>query len=444
MKTISVVMLAILLFWSAPRWLLTVHAQSIRTVEWIWPDSLKGQQVNVKCLLVRRDTIYAGTTGSGTYLLLSPDKGQSWVQLGPAQGLYSAFGSVWTIVETKSGDLLAGTNDGLFRSTNRGKSWVQELFNKRVITLLVVHDGTIFAGSHQLGIQRSRDNGQTWQEVLKSASIIPPAHISAMVETAYGVILAGTFNSTPNGTPGIFRSTNQGDTWTVVGNGQGLAHTNTEGLAAYPYGAFTQRVYATTYLGGAFMSDDDGATWSKITAIPEYAGRGAAVIEPMGAFLGFADSRTKNSLYRSYGSSGWLPVPEMMGYGVLSITQFSSHEIVLGTNDGVWLVTFESTFMEPGPRVPTAYALLQNYPNPFNPSTTIEFALPHRDFVKLSVSNIIGQEVAVLVNEEKGAGYHRVVWDAEVLPSGIYFYRLETNYRGSTSIVAVKKMLLVK
>jgi len=90
--------------------------------------------------------------------------------------------------------------------------------------------------------------------------------------------------------------------------------------------------------------------------------------------------------------------------------------------------------------VPQVFQLEQNYPNPFNPSTTIGFALPERSFVKLSIYNTLGQEVAVLAEGEKEAGYHRVVWNAGVLPSGIYLCRLETN----SGFHATRKMLLVK
>jgi hypothetical protein len=69
----------------------------------------------------------------------------------------------------------------------------------------------------------------------------------------------------------------------------------------------------------------------------------------------------------------------------------------------------------------------------------IEFALPERTFVKLSIFNTLGQEVEVLVNEEKAAGTHRLVWNASSYPSGVYFYRLETS-----KFVETKKMILMK
>ena len=89
--------------------------------------------------------------------------------------------------------------------------------------------------------------------------------------------------------------------------------------------------------------------------------------------------------------------------------------------------------------VPTAYALAQNYPNPFNPTTTISYQLPKSGTVTLKVYDILGRETAVLVDEQKPAGFYQATFDASKLSSGLYFYRLEAG-----SFVQTKKLLLVK
>ena len=89
--------------------------------------------------------------------------------------------------------------------------------------------------------------------------------------------------------------------------------------------------------------------------------------------------------------------------------------------------------------VPTEYTLMQNYPNPFNPSTSIKFGIPNESHVKLTVFNILGQEVAVLVDREMSAGYHKVNFNASKLNTGMYMYKIEAS-----NFVSVKKMLLVK
>jgi hypothetical protein len=90
--------------------------------------------------------------------------------------------------------------------------------------------------------------------------------------------------------------------------------------------------------------------------------------------------------------------------------------------------------------VPASYALEQNYPNPFNPSTTINFSLSKQGLVTLSIYNILGQRVAVLVNEIRPAGTYTATFDARDLASGMYIYRLTSGAGISLS----KKMLLLK
>jgi hypothetical protein len=89
--------------------------------------------------------------------------------------------------------------------------------------------------------------------------------------------------------------------------------------------------------------------------------------------------------------------------------------------------------------IPQKFALYQNYPNPFNPTTTISYDLPERARVKLTIYNLLGQEVATLVNAEQEPGRYDVKFDASGLPSGVYFYRLEAG-----KFIEQKKMILIK
>lgn len=89
---------------------------------------------------------------------------------------------------------------------------------------------------------------------------------------------------------------------------------------------------------------------------------------------------------------------------------------------------------------PRQFVLIQNYPNPFNPSTLISYSITRSARVTLRVYNLLGQEVATLMDEEQSAGSYKIAFDGAKLSSGIYFYRLSTTNR----ISAVKKMLLLK
>jgi hypothetical protein len=107
---------------------------------------------------------------------------------------------------------------------------------------------------------------------------------------------------------------------------------------------------------------------------------------------------------------------------------------------------------------PDGYYLSQNYPNPFNPTTKINYQLPQSGFVTLKIYNILGREVATLVNEEKPAGTYELIWNAVSaaggLPSGVYYYQLRSTLDGGQagnpstssgqSFVETKKMILLK
>jgi hypothetical protein len=89
--------------------------------------------------------------------------------------------------------------------------------------------------------------------------------------------------------------------------------------------------------------------------------------------------------------------------------------------------------------MPSTYLLQQNYPNPFNPSTTISFSIPTSEFVTLKVYDVLGREIATLVNENLSAGSYSYNFDASNLTSGVYFYKLQAGKYSET-----KKMLLSK
>jgi len=107
--------------------------------------------------------------------------------------------------------------------------------------------------------------------------------------------------------------------------------------------------------------------------------------------------------------------------------------------NALWFVVSVTGVKQPVSDLPLTFALDQNYPNPFNPSTTIRFDLPKSSDIRLSVFDILGREVSVLVNERRNAGIHNVVLDGSNLSSGVYFYRIQAG-----SFVDTKRLLLLK
>jgi len=139
----------------------------------------------------------------------------------------------------------------------------------------------------------------------------------------------------------------------------------------------------------------------------------------------------------STGVFGWRPVNAQGDKKFFIVV--SASDGVLTTNSRIATITvlYDTGVEDNG--VPTAFELFQNYPNPFNPTTSIKYALPKESRVRIAVFNILGQEVATLVNSVKPAGYHSVDFKANNIPSGMYIYKIETE-----SFTQVKKMLLMK
>ncbi len=97
------------------------------------------------------------------------------------------------------------------------------------------------------------------------------------------------------------------------------------------------------------------------------------------------------------------------------------------------------TGIEQQPGIPSVLALHDNYPNPFNPTTTIRYDLPKAGVVRLAVFDVLGRQVAELINAQQAAGFHTITFNASGLSSGVYFYRLKANNH-----TLIKKMLLMK
>jgi|GEM_PF-1196135 len=108
-------------------------------------------------------------------------------------------------------------------------------------------------------------------------------------------------------------------------------------------------------------------------------------------------------------------------------------------SDVLAFTTVMATSIDEMHSIPVEFSLAQNYPNPFNPTTVIEFGLPESSPVRLEVFNMIGQRVALLMDQKKSAGWHAVTFDASSLSSGMYLYRIQSNDFAET-----RKLTLIK
>jgi hypothetical protein len=168
------------------------------------------------------------------------------------------------------------------------------------------------------------------------------------------------------------------------------------------------------------------------------------------AFMGVIDefriwntARTESEIQSTMNQSLTGNEPGLIGYwkfdeGQGTITADATSNGNNGTISGaVWIPGISSTENEND--IPDSYSILQNFPNPFNPATSIRYSVPELTKVSLRVYDVLGNEIATLVNEEKERGVYTVNFDASQLASGMYLYRLQAG-----SFVETKKMILLR
>ena len=425
--------------------------------------------------------IYLGASGysnTGCGLYKSTDKGENWI--GIADTLNSKpinyFEDVTIIPNEPGGYIYVSNYYGVYRSTDDGQTWQSTNF-----THYGAHDigintnGYMFFANETVGfsgIYRSTDLGLNWE-------IRTSLGFRAIVYLRDGSILAG-YNE-PNNS-GIYKTTNNGDTW---------FNTNTLNYGSHNFVLDTNDdIYATA--GYVFLSTNNGISWldyglpgqgafklaidpsgyiwsgNHLDGVYRTAGRTVPVelvsfsAEVSGNNIllnwitaseinnqGFEIERSEKPEARSKNTNEeWMMIGFIEGNGTTTETQsysFSDKEVLSGNYlyrlkqidyDG----KFEySNIIEVEVITLYEFSLAQNYPNPFNPSTQIKYSIKEAGLVQLKVYDILGKEVANLVNENKEAGYYSVEFDASQLPSGVYIYQLTTQ-----GLTQARKMILAK
>lgn len=174
-----------------------------------------------------------------------------------------------------------------------------------------------------------------------------------------------------------------------------------------------------------FLNDDGGGIWSVELTFPIYSP--LTIQYKYGANWG-GDNGGANDNEAGVGEDHFLTIPNYLWYGEVQNQFGVTGEHTLATD------------VEPvDAGVPDQYSLGQNYPNPFNPTTLIRFAIPEASNVTLKVYDMLGQEVATVLDEQKSAGTYEVNFDASKLTTGVYVYTIKAG-----NFVATKKMMLVK
>ncbi len=433
-------------------------------------------------IIASGNTIVAGSGGLGTYRSNgSSSPSDTWTQI--VNGMTNTH--VVAIDEAPNGDLFAATLlAGVFRSTNAGLTWFSASNgippSDRLSSLAVSPTtGTVFAGGVGSQGYRSTNQGATWTSV-------PLGNVSTVACNSRGDVFASS-----GGT--VLRSTNNGVSWTF---------SSLSLVSTIPDIAFDgDTVYAATGVGsgfgtsrGVYRSTNNGNTWAQENSgLTDLNIVSVAAAESLSASMQqanpFACFRVACAAYNGTthyynptaisGSVSWSPGPQVAGH-IAAIAQALDGFIIVETNrlaiarpqncgdaqdlsqmsqelrrikvmrEGYihLLATFGYGILRGiiGPVVvdeerksPMAFSLAQNYPNPFNPSTEIGFRVSGLGIVSLKVFDVLGREVAVLVNEVKEPGEYSVTLEASHMSSGVYFYRLRAG-----DFVETKKLVLLR
>jgi hypothetical protein len=238
---------------------------------------------------------------------------------------------------------------------------------------------------------------------------------------------------------GICVSTNNGNSWSWCDSTQerGFAALIASGSTIYAGASFA----LTGWMGGVFRSTNNGTSWTLIESGGLFRhGVGSFAVSGTGLFVGRATYWYDEGIFLTTNNGiRWDPagLPES---GVRSLAVHGAN-LFAGTHTGVWRRPLSEmiTDVESTTELPSRFALFQNYPNPFNPVTIIQFSIVNSQLTILKVYDVLGREVATLVNEVKQPGTYTVQWDASGVASGVYFYRLEAG-----SFTSVKKLLLLR
>ncbi len=298
------------------------------------------------------------------------------------------------MVEDTSNNLyVAGCLSGVLRSTDNGSQWIQVLDNADVHGIAILPSQEIIAGCSIRPPQeafRSTDYGDSWQEYSWG--------FTSLICNSTGLLFAVAGSKsmwTLIGSNYIFRSINNGATWDSV--------YNCIWDSVYDnriYDIVTDNNDQVFAIGspGIVTSTDNGNSWDTLNA-----------------------GLTTND--------------------VSAIAKNSEGEIFVGTPGGVYICVKKTPtgVINNKEILPNNFMLSQNYPNPFNPTTTIKYQIPELSFVKIKVYDVLGNEISTLLNEEKHTGTYELTWNAEQLPSGVYFYRLQAG-----DFVQTRKMVLLK
>ena len=408
-------------------------------------------------------------SGSDTHggIHKSSNAGQSWTQIGLPTSVIQSIDS-----NDKDRLLFTGTFGGVHRLNLNNGEWKNLGLGNGVSCVAVKNDSIVFAGTSRNGLYRSFNNGDTWE----LTTITPDSllYIENLFVMEDGALILLTSNY-----PRI--SYDDGITWQTWTNG--ITSPYVKGIDVNPFGDIF-----ISNSGTVFRSTDHGLTFETVrNNLHNLENQGIAVNNHLGVFIAYA-AGTEGGIYRSLDNgNNWIKVHDSDPASIMILedqtiysgnyqtgiirslddgltwedvlsgldlekTVFSFHQdkigyIYAGSYGGGLYVSRDPVSSVSDNKINAVdYYLFQNYPNPFNPSTKISFTIPNVTLsgvegsrVQLKVFDVLGNEVATLVNEYRNAGRYEIDFNASKLASGVYFYRMQAG-----SFIQTKKMMVLK
>lgn len=366
--------------------------------------------------------IFAGN--SNGKILRSTDDGTSWTIV--YSGSPGTRTDAFAISDT---NIFAANDVGVLRSTNNGTTWTSSgLTNLGPQALAISPNDTggtyIFAGTFDNGIFRSGNNGASWSAV-DSGLTGSQLFITALFASDTN-IFAGTWGG------GAFRSTDNGTSWIAANAGLTSNHVHAFTVAG-------TNLFAGTYFGsGVYLSTDNGEFWTTANTGLTNSNVRALALHDTNIFAG----TDGGGVFRSdINGISWTAFNEGLTNNIVNVLIVYGSYIFAGTGDGIWRrpISDITGVEDQSNGISYQYVLEQNYPNPFNPSTIIRYSISVGGLVTIKVYDVLGKEVAILVNEDQTAGSYEIKFNAAQLSSGIYFYTLKAGSYSQT-----KKLILMK
>jgi photosystem II stability/assembly factor-like uncharacterized protein len=417
------------------------------------PASLQSRSHNIHTPPIQAGNNYFFSNNLGIYRNAIGDS--VWNKVFPQQGFVSGINAVTSdSAGNLYGNLPIKTSPStwlfyIMKSTDYGNTWVPDTAGHKALGLLtgtqmldytVDRQGTQYLDA--AGILYSKKPGQEWKRDTLGLRIKTTENIADVsLNNKKGIVYAGRRTGEfPTYGFALYKRAVNDSVWQVVDTSP---ITTTEArLYSDADGNLIVRTIGGTYKIWKY----DGSTW---TEIPLPTGIGSVpwpqhlAISKNGVLWGafFGSNLNKGVYFTTNGGTSWKYVG-LAGVGIKYVNTIEDTAYVVTILDGVHAFTTASeptSVVNHKPEIVTSYELYQNYPNPFNPTTTIQFTIPRQGKVLLTIHDLLGREIAMIMNEERETGTHSVRFDARSLSTGVYFYTIRAD-----AYVATKKLMVIK